>query len=131
MKFTLQQIADTHAKVKSGADFPKYVQDLKALGMTAYIINVSNGKTKYFDNDGATLESEEKYDALDVNPILNEAIFAERLKLHQQGGTDYATFSKDCAKNGVAGWSLDFDAMTCTYFDLENNNFLMETIPGL
>jgi hypothetical protein len=27
--FTLQEIKDAHSKVKSGADFPKYVHDLK------------------------------------------------------------------------------------------------------
>ena len=32
--FTIQQIKDAHSKVKSGADFPKYMQDIIALGVT-------------------------------------------------------------------------------------------------
>lgn len=27
--FTITQIENAHSKVKSGADFPKYIQDLK------------------------------------------------------------------------------------------------------
>lgn len=31
--FTIQQIKDAHSKVKSGADFPAYIQDIKKLGV--------------------------------------------------------------------------------------------------
>ena len=31
--FTIQQIKEAHSKVKSGSDFPKYVQDIIALGV--------------------------------------------------------------------------------------------------
>lgn len=34
--FTVEQINAIHSKVKTGADFPQYVQDLKALGMEYY-----------------------------------------------------------------------------------------------
>lgn len=129
MIFTLQQIADTHAKVKSGADFPQYVQDLKALGMKAYTINVSDGQTQYVDCDDAVMNTESKYDALILNSVLNQTRFEERLKLHQQGGTDYRTFCEDCAANGIAGWTLDLDAMTCSYFDVQKQNILTEMIP--
>ena len=32
--FTIEQIKNAHAKVKSGADFPTYVQNLIKLGVT-------------------------------------------------------------------------------------------------
>lgn len=131
MKFTLQQILDTHAKVKSGADFPQYVQDLKDLGMAGYTIDVSTGKTTYSDTDGAILATDLAYEPLALSTELNKEQFAERLKLHQQGGTDYPTFCRDCADNGVAGWLLDFDKMTCTYFDAQGNDVLTEQIPGV
>lgn len=131
MKFTLQQILDTHAKVKSGADFPQYVQELKDLGMARYTIDVSTGKTTYSDTDGAILATDLAYEPLGLSTALNKEQFAERLKLHQQGGTDYPTFCKDCADNGVAGWLLDFDKMTCTYFDAQGNDVLTEQIPGV
>jgi hypothetical protein len=34
--FTLQQINASHAQVKSGADFPRHVQNLKQLGLVSY-----------------------------------------------------------------------------------------------
>ncbi|WP_449397691.1 hypothetical protein [Chryseobacterium wanjuense] len=32
MKFTIEQIKAEHQKVKSGADFPRYIQAIKDLG---------------------------------------------------------------------------------------------------
>ncbi len=131
MKFTLEQVHAAHARVKSGADFPQYVQDLKDLGMAGYTIDVRTGKTTYSDSEGAMLASDVAYEALPLSEVLNKEQFAARLKLHQQGGTDYPTFCKDCTDNGVAGWLLDFDQMTCTYFDARGNDVLTERIPAV
>ncbi len=131
MKFTLEQVHAAHAKVKSGADFPQYVQDLKDLGMAGYTIDARTGKTTYSDTEGAVLSGDVAYEALPLNEVLNKEQFAERLKLHQQGGTDYPTFCKDCTDNGVVGWLLDFDKMTCTYFDAQGNDVLAEQIPAV
>lgn len=131
MKFTLDQVQAAHAKVKSGADFPRYVQDLKDMGMAGYTIEVSTGKTTYSDTEGAMMATDVAYEALPLNEILNKEQFAQRLKLHQQGGTDYPTFCKDCTDNGVAGWLLDFEQMTCTYFDAQGNDVLKEQIPSV
>jgi hypothetical protein len=32
---TIEQIKQAHNKVKSGADFPKYIQEIKKLGVSA------------------------------------------------------------------------------------------------
>lgn len=50
--FTLEQIKEAHAKVRSGADFPTYVQDLIGLGVTCYQTYVSDGHTDYFGKKG-------------------------------------------------------------------------------
>jgi hypothetical protein len=34
--FTVEQIRAAHNKVKSGADFPAYIQEIKALGVSQY-----------------------------------------------------------------------------------------------
>ncbi|MFN1215822.1 DUF1398 domain-containing protein [Chryseobacterium kwangjuense] len=130
MKFTIDQIKAEHQKVKSGADFPKYIQGMKNLGVSKYTIYVSDGNTQYFDTDNQTLTSGKKYDELTVSENLNLDQFKTRLKLHQQGGTDYPTFCSDCAENGVEGWKMDLNAMTCTYFDKQENEILVEQIPG-
>ena len=46
--FTVEQIKEAHSKVKSGADFPKYIQDIKQLGVTAFKTWVVDSQTEYF-----------------------------------------------------------------------------------
>jgi uncharacterized protein YbcV (DUF1398 family) len=58
--FTLEQIKEAFGKVKSGADFPQFVQDLKEIGVTHYDNYVSNGRTKYYGKDGSTVDGESK-----------------------------------------------------------------------
>lgn len=40
------------------------------------------------------------------------------------------TFCKDCAENGVEGWKMDLNEMTCTYFDKNENDILVEKVPS-
>lgn len=127
--FTLEQIQQVHSKVKSGADFPAYVKDLKVLGVTHYVAFVSDGQTTYYGNNDFKITSSAKYDALKINPSLDKEQFVSDLKAHQQGKTDFPTFCIDCAKSGINKWILDFDKMICTYFDLEENEILTEQIP--
>lgn len=129
MKFTLDQILSAHAKVKSGADFPNYVQDLIKLGVTKYETLVENGRTVYMGKDNLKIESKPKYDALNIEEISNKDQFLLDLKNHQQGKTDYPTFCNDCSKSGVEKWTVDTTNMTCTYYDKAGNRLLVEQIP--
>lgn len=130
MKFTINDIKSAHQKVKSGADFPQYIKEIKGLGVSHYTTYVDDGNTEYFDADNQSAQTGSKYDALIISEKVNLDNFKIRLKLHQQGGTDYMTFCNDCAENGVEGWVMNLDAMTCTYFDKERNDILIEQIPG-
>ena len=130
MKFTIDEIKKAHQKVKSGADFPKYIQEIKGLGVSHYTALVANGNTKYFDAEENFAETGSKYENLIISENLNPEQFKSRLKLHQQGGTDYPTFCKDCAENGVEGWKMDLNEMICTYFDRTGNDVLVEKVPS-
>lgn len=46
--FTTQQIEQAHEKVKSGADFPKYIQEIKGFGVQSFITFVKDSHTEYF-----------------------------------------------------------------------------------
>ena len=57
--FTVNQIKEAHSKVKSGADFPAYIQDIKKLGVYSryefdfikmYIDNLQEKAFKKIDN---------------------------------------------------------------------------------
>lgn len=128
--FTLSQIKEAHSKVKSGADFPMYIKEIKDLGVIAFETWVNNSHTEYFGNNGFSTKSEPMYDALAIAEQSNKTIFETRLKMHQQGRTDYFTFCKDCAETGIERWFADLNEMTCVYFDLAGNKILGEKIPG-
>ncbi|WP_332452632.1 DUF1398 domain-containing protein [Chryseobacterium aquaticum] len=130
MKFTIEEIKAEHQKVKSGADFPKYIQAIKNLGVSHYTVYVTDGNTAYFDSGNNVANTGSKYDQLIISENLNLDHFKSRLKLHQQGGTDYMTFCRDCAENGVQGWKMDLNTMTCTYFDTKGNDILEEKVPS-
>ena len=129
--FTINHIKAAHSKVKSGADFPNYIQDIIGLGVTGYETYVTDGHTLFFGKDGTTVESGAKYAALIISNDSNADQFKKDLISHQQGNTDYATFCSDCAGSGVEKWVVDTDAMTCIYFDKAGNEMLAEKIPGL
>jgi uncharacterized protein YbcV (DUF1398 family) len=46
--FTEQQMKAAHSKVKSGADFPRYFQEIKKLGLIRYEYFVKTGVTIYY-----------------------------------------------------------------------------------
>jgi uncharacterized protein YbcV (DUF1398 family) len=115
--------------VKSGADFPAYIQDIKKLGVTSYETYVIDGHTDYFGENDYKTATPAKYDALTVGEVSNAEQFKADLKAHQQGKTDYPTFCSDCAKSGIEKWAVCMDKMTCTYYDTAGNDILVEQIP--
>lgn len=129
MKFTIDEIKAEHQKVKSGADFPRYIQAIKDKGVSTYTAFVSDGNTEYFDTEENSASTGSKYNVLLISENLDLEKFKSRLKLHQQGGTDYLTFCNDCAENGIEGWKMDLNEMTCSYFDKAGNYVLVEQIP--
>lgn len=129
--FTLTQIQDTHAKVKSGADFPQYIADLKDLGVTVYTIFVSDGHAEYHGHDENTITSQAKYPSLEINTTTDKERFVANLKLHQQWGSDYMTFCLHAAQAGITKRVIDMDEMTCTYCDTHNQDVIVETIPSI
>ena len=128
--FTVDQIQAAHSKVKSGADFPNYMQDLIKLGVTSFETFVKDSHSVYFGKNDFKTKSEGKYADLEISETVNKEQFISDLKSHQKGGTDYMTFCKDCAKSGIEKWAVKTDDMTCTYFDKAGNEILVEVIPG-
>ena len=129
--FTLERIKAAHSKVKSGADFPAYVQELIVLGVINYETYVADGHTDYFGKNGFTISSDKKYQPLHITDDVDAVQFEKKLKAHQQGKTDYLTFCSDCAQSGVEKWKVDMKAMTCIYYDKAGNKMLAEAIPAI
>ena len=127
--FTTEEIKAAHSKVKSGADFPAYIREIKALGVTHYEAYVNDGHTDYHGANGHTATVPAKYEPMSVADTVNAETFRQELLAHQQGKTDYLTFIRMCAETGIEKWEIRMDGMTCTYFDKAGNEILVEHIP--
>ncbi len=127
--FTIDQITSAHSKVKNGADFPAYIQDLMKLGVTGYETFVSDGHTDYKGDSHFRISTAAKYETLVIADESNAAQFIANLKAHQQGQTTYPQFCNDCATSGVEKWVVNMSKMTCVYFDKAGEEILSEEIP--
>ncbi len=127
--FTIKQIEEAHSKVKSGAEFPNYIQEIKEIGVVAFETWVKDSHTTYFGKDNFQTTSNPKYAELLISDDSSKDKFIEYLKIHQKGETDYLTFCNHCAETGIEKWVVRLDAMTCIYYDVLGNEILVETIP--
>ena len=127
--FTIEQIKEAHAKVKSGADFPNYIQDLIILGVKGYDTFVNDGHVEYYGVNNYSVISDDKYPEIKIEDVANKERFIELLTAHQHGQTDYITFCNQSGQCGIAKWRVDIMEMTCTYFDKSGNEILIEKIP--
>ena len=92
--FSIEQIHQAFSKVKSGADFPQHVQDLKNLGVSHYDNFVLNGLINYYGYGDFQVKSAPKYAALEINNTGSAERLKQALSIHQQGQTDYLTFCR-------------------------------------
>lgn len=127
--FTVEQITAAHSKVKSGADFPFYIAEIKSLGVTHYQAHVKDGHTDYHGGSEHKVTVPAKYDPMDIADMPQTEKFKAELLAHQKGKTDYLTFIKMCANTGIEKWEICMDKMTCTYYDKAGNEILVEDIP--
>lgn len=126
--FTIEQIHNAFSKVKSGADFPQFAQDLKIMGVTHYDNFVSDGQTKYYGKENFTLSGAPKYSKIYVNDISSADNLKHAIAIHQKGQTDYPTFCKQVSDAGVEKWTTHMIEMTVTYFDKKGNKLTVEPI---
>ncbi|MFY7840676.1 MAG: DUF1398 domain-containing protein [Lacibacter sp.] len=127
--FTIEQIKAAHSKVKSGADFPSYIKEIKGLGVTHYEAYVTDGHIDYHGANNFTAKVPAKYGRLSIADSSRGEAFKAELLAHQLGKTDFLTFIKTCATFGVEKWAICMNRMTCTYYDKEGKEILVEQIP--
>ncbi|WP_316829407.1 DUF1398 domain-containing protein [Pedobacter aquatilis] len=130
--FSIEEIKAAEAKIKTGADFPLFIQNIKNLGVVRNDVYVANGLSVYFDGkDYSVQASPEEYPDLVINKTSSSEKLQHALKIHQKGETDYFTFCKQAADAGVEKWVIDLQKMTCTYLDTEQNELVQEKIPSV
>jgi len=90
--FTVEQIELAHSKVKTGTDFPKYIKEIKQMGVIGFETWVIDSHTEYFGENSYKTKSQPQYANLEIASSSNTEKFIHYLKIHQQGQTDYYTF---------------------------------------
>jgi uncharacterized protein YbcV (DUF1398 family) len=128
--FSNTQLADAHAKVKSGADYPGYVRELKRLGVLRYDFIVATGTNIFYGEGGYRLETDPKYTALTVARAASAAELQQILRVHQAGETDSLTFFRQAAEAGVDRWTCDLGRMEVIYTDGDGRVLLREAVPN-
>lgn len=131
MRFSIEEIQIAEQKIKTGADFPRFIQEIKAMGVERNDVYVMNGMSIYFGKDDHTVESAPVYEALLIEEQSSAEDLKEALKIHQQGKTDYQTFCRQAAAAGVEKWVTDLKEMIVTYLDMAGNELVVENIPVL
>lgn len=127
--FTSEQLKAAHGKVRSGADFPAYIKEIRSLGVTHYEAYVDDGHIDYHGMHAHTVTVPPKYAPIAVAGHTRRTEFEAALRAHQQGETDFATFLQHCATYGVEKWAISMDHMTCTYYNKAGDEILTEQIP--
>jgi len=127
--FTLQQMKAAHAKVKSGADFPIYIQEIKSLGLLHYEFMVKDGRTVYHGANDFQISGDPIYKEKSISAQAKPAAVRQIITEHQQGKSDFMTFCNLVAAAGVEKWIVHAQAMLCTYYDLSGQTMVAEPIP--
>ena len=127
--FTEQQLKAAHSKVKTGADFPRYIQEIKSLGLVSYEFWVTDGHTTYYGKQGHKINSTPKYELLTIANTSSTSLLKHNIAIHQQGQTDFITFCTQAAQAGVEKWVIDTEKMLCIYYDLAGGEMVAEPIP--
>ena len=78
--FTVDQIKAAHSKVKSGADFPAYIREIKAMGVTHYESYVIDGHIDYHGSMDYIAKVPAKYETIDIADSLDAEKFKESLR---------------------------------------------------
>jgi uncharacterized protein YbcV (DUF1398 family) len=107
--FTIEQIKSAHSKVKSGADFMAYIQELKILGVTFYETFVIDSHTDYFGTNDFKVSSPGKYVMLSIALTSKKNSLSQTLKptnrAKQTTRPSAAIVQRQVSRNGL---------LTCT-----------------
>ncbi len=127
--FTVEQIMAARAKLRSSDDFPLFIQEFVELGIARFDSFPADGHSEYFSTDGFHLATKPAYPCLPVSDTVNKQQFATDLELYQKGEMTYPIFCEQCTSSGVQKWVVEFELMTCTYFDSLGEVVYVQSIP--
>ena len=129
MKFTIEMIKTLKNDPEIRSSFPKFVQELKKIGVNKYEYLVESGVTKYYDEHENSIFSEDDIKINFINNVSSKEKLEKAIKIHQNGETDFQTFLKQAGEAGIIRWECDLAGMNVIYFDRNSNVIIQEKIP--
>jgi uncharacterized protein YbcV (DUF1398 family) len=128
-KFTDPDIRAAYARTRTGADFPKLIQDLKKLGIVSYDHMLESGSNVFHGRHGQFVSLSNMGPSVFVSDEPDVELLKRHISDHQKGLTNYPVLCGLAGEAGVAKWTSDLLAMTCTYFDKAGRKLHAELIP--
>ena len=129
VNFTEQDIRAAYAKTRTGADFPRLIQDLKNLGIVSYDHMLASGSNIFHGEHGESVSLSNMGPSVLVSDQADLELLKKHISEHQRGLTNYPTLCGLAGQAGVEKWTSDLFAMTCTYFDKSGRKMHVELIP--
>ncbi|HAX73834.1 MAG TPA: phage envelope protein [Firmicutes bacterium] len=129
--FTKEQIELAHRKVKSGADFSKYVKEIKEMGVKSHEVVLLDGTWIFKGANETAVKFQKGLTNVHIATQSDPKQFKQILTNHQNGETDYPTFCMQAGESGVERWFSDFEQMTVTYLDSNGDIVAVEPIPSI
>jgi uncharacterized protein YbcV (DUF1398 family) len=127
--FTEPDIRAAYAKTRTGADFPRLIQDLKNLGIISYDHLLETGSNIFHGRGGYSVSMSNMGPSVPVSDQPNAELLKKYISEHQRGLTNYPQICAQAGEVGVQKWTSDLRAMTCTYFDKSSRMMVVEPIP--
>jgi uncharacterized protein YbcV (DUF1398 family) len=128
--FTKEQIEAATAEVRTGADYPRLVQNLKELGVRTYEHMVADGSNIYYGDENHSVRIAHAQKPIPVADRPSAEKLKHAIGIHQRGQTTYPEFCQQAGEAGVSKWDSDLEQMTVTYVDRADRVLVVEPIPG-
>lgn len=97
--------------------------------MQTYDHPLAAGANLFRGANGHLVPAENMGPAVPVAERADGSLLRTHISAHRRGESDYPTLCVQAGSAGVAKWTSDLHAMTCTYFDRAGRILLVEPIP--
>lgn len=112
-----------------GLPYPQYVNNLRELGVTSYLVNVSNYDRRIFTSHLSALEIPGNEPALPCSDQFNRDALKRALIRTQSGLSNYPTFLSEIASAGAHFYTVDVWNRAVVYFGRSPMDRYEEIIP--
>jgi len=118
----------SQAAISSIGDLMKYVEALKAKGLTRCDFIVENGRTKLYGMAGYSGLNDGTYDAVQVAQATSVSKLKMAFMNFRAGQNNFREFRRRLAEAGVSNWVMNLKEKTCVFYDYFGIRMLDDTM---